>query len=63
VYRSLLAKNEDSKVAANLERRQVGQRFKVIDPARLPTTPVSPNRPLINLLGALGGLALGTGRL
>lgn len=60
-YQSLLAKQEDSKVAANLENRQIGEAFKVIDPARFPEKPYSPNRPLINLFGALGGLGLGLG--
>jgi polysaccharide chain length determinant protein (PEP-CTERM system associated) len=60
-YESLLAKQEDSKVAANLERRQIGEQFRTLDPARLPEKPISPNRPLIDLLGALGGLGLGVG--
>jgi protein tyrosine kinase modulator len=59
IYTGLLAKKEDSKVAANLERRQIGEQFKILDPARLPEKPASPNRAQINLLGALGGLALG----
>lgn len=60
-YQSLLAKQADSKVAANLERRQIGEQFKILDVARMPERPFSPNRPLINLLGALGGLGLGVG--
>jgi polysaccharide chain length determinant protein (PEP-CTERM system associated) len=60
-YQSLLAKQEDSKVAANLENRQIGEAFKVIDAARFPERPYSPNRPLIDLFGALGGLGLGIG--
>ena len=34
-YASLLQKQEDSKLAANLERRQIGEQFKVLDPASL----------------------------
>lgn len=59
VYRQLLAKKEDSKIAENLEHRQVIEQFKVLDPPRQPVTPVSPNRRLIDAAGALGGLALG----
>jgi len=59
IYSNLLAKAQESKVAANLERRQIGEQFKLLDPARLPEKPVSPNRLLINLLGALGGLVFG----
>jgi polysaccharide chain length determinant protein (PEP-CTERM system associated) len=58
-YQSLLAKQEDSKVAANMERGEIGEQFNFLDPARLPEKPVSPNRPLINLAGAVAGLAVG----
>ena len=34
IYTSLLSKREDSKIAANLERRQIGEQFKILDPAR-----------------------------
>ena len=60
-YANLLAKQEDSKIAANLERRQIGEQFRTLDQARLPERPVSPNRPLIDLAGAMAGLAIGLG--
>lgn len=60
-YTSLLSKTQDSDIASNLERRQIGQQFRVIDAARLPERPISPNRSRINLLGLLAGLALGIG--
>ena len=60
-YDSLLAKQEDSKVAAALEERAIGEQFSTIDQARLPEKPISPNRPMINLIGAAVGLGLGLG--
>jgi len=60
-YTSLLAKHEDAKAAAALESRQIGETFKVLDRARLPETPISPNRPLISLIGAIAGLGIGIG--
>ena len=60
-YESMLAKQVDSKVAANLEVAAGGEQFQVLDRARLPEAPASPNRPLINLIGALAGLAVGLG--
>lgn len=60
-YTSLLAKREDSKLSANLERRQVGEQFKVLDPARVPERAFSPNRLRINVLGSMAGLLVGLG--
>ena len=48
-------------IAANVERRQIGEQFKVIDPARLPEKPYSPDRRTFNSLGSLAGLAVGLG--
>jgi uncharacterized protein involved in exopolysaccharide biosynthesis len=58
-YTSLLRKNEESKIAVDLERRQIGEQFRIIDAARLPERPVSPDRARINFLGLLAGLGLG----
>jgi protein tyrosine kinase modulator len=60
-YQSLLAKSQDAKVSANLERRQIGEQFKLIDSARVPQRPTSPDRFRMNMMGALGGLVLGLG--
>jgi uncharacterized protein involved in exopolysaccharide biosynthesis len=59
VYTGLLSKKEQANLAGNLERRQIGEQFKVIDPARLPQSPVSPNRRQIGLAGMVAGLTLG----
>jgi polysaccharide chain length determinant protein (PEP-CTERM system associated) len=58
-YTSLLAKKEESKISANLERQQVSEQFKILDPARLPQKPFSPDRLKITLAGAAFGLMLG----
>ena len=58
-YRDLLMKKEQSLIAANLERRQIGEQFKLLDPARLPEAPISPNRLVLALLGAAAGFCLG----
>lgn len=60
-YRSLLKKSESSKVAMNLERRQISEQFRIIDTARLPTRPVNPNRLQINVAGLAAGLLIGLG--
>jgi polysaccharide chain length determinant protein (PEP-CTERM system associated) len=58
-YGTLLAKSEDAKVSANLERRQIAEQFKIIDAARLPGQPFSPNRLQINSIGVAAGLVFG----
>ena len=59
VYTNLLFKGEDAKVSANLERRQIGEQFKVIDAARLPGKPYSPDRAQVYGAGIGGGLLFG----
>jgi uncharacterized protein involved in exopolysaccharide biosynthesis len=59
-YSSLLQKREDSKLAANLERRKIGEQFRILDPASRPARPSNQKRRLAVLFGGpLGGLALG----
>ncbi|MGE0592990.1 MAG: GNVR domain-containing protein [Vicinamibacterales bacterium] len=58
-YQSLLNRSQESRIAADLERRQIGEQFRVVDPARLPIRPFSPDRLRINLMGSFAGLALG----
>ena len=62
-YRELLAKSENSKMAASLEQRQIGEQFRILDPPRVPETPFSPNRARINMLGTAAGLGLGVALL
>ena len=61
LYAGLLGKNEESKLAVNLESRQIGEQFRILDPARVPERPFSPNRLRLNSLGTLAGTALGLG--
>ena len=61
MYTSLLMKSQEAQVAANVERRQIGEQFKVIDPARVPERPFSPDRLKLNGIGAIAGLVFGLG--
>ena len=58
-YSNLLAKGMSAREATQLEVRQKGERFTILDPAQVPEKPSRPDRILINLLGSIGGLALG----
>jgi polysaccharide chain length determinant protein (PEP-CTERM system associated) len=60
-YTELLAKKQQSQMAANLDRRQQGEQFRVLDSANLPDNPSFPKMPLFVAEGFGGGLALGVG--
>ena len=60
-YRSLLSKKLSARLSENLEKRQKGEKFRVIDPANLPEKPYKPNRMKIVLLGTIIGLGIGIG--
>lgn len=61
-YQSLLQKKNQSELATNLEKRQQGEQFWIVEPATLPEKPVQPNRAQIVLaawfLGLVGGIGL-----
>jgi polysaccharide chain length determinant protein (PEP-CTERM system associated) len=54
-YNDLLAKKTQSEMATDLERKQQGEQFRLMDPANLPEKPTFPN----TLGFCLGGLGLG----
>jgi capsular polysaccharide biosynthesis protein len=58
-YDDLLNKKTQSELATSLERRQQGQRFRIIDLPSLPTKPSSPERVKISLAGLAAGIAVG----
>lgn len=60
-YESLLNKKLQSEMATNLEKRQEGEQFRIIDPPNLPEKPYSPNRLKFSLLGLMVGMVLSLG--
>jgi len=58
-YETLLKKSQGAEQAENLEKRQKGEQFKVIDPAKIPEKPFTPDVPKILLIGLFAGLAGG----
>ncbi len=58
-YRMLLDKKIQATMAETLEKRQQGEQFKVIDPARVPEVPVSPDIKKLLTVGFI--FALGAG--
>jgi len=60
-YQTLLEKKLNAKLSENLEKRQKGERFSVIDPANLPEKPFKPRRGFIAIFGLAAGLGTGLG--
>ncbi len=60
-YDDLMKKYMEAKVAHGLEKEQMGEKFTIIDAARLPERPVSPNVPAILLIGLILGVGAGAG--
>ena len=60
-YQEVRTKQREAEAAQNLEAQRKGERFTLIEPPLPPEQPVSPNRPVVLLLGWLAsvGLALG----
>jgi polysaccharide chain length determinant protein (PEP-CTERM system associated) len=58
-YDDLLNKLNQSKMATDLERRQQGEQFRVMDEPNLPESPSSPKRSAFVMGGLLLGLGLG----
>jgi uncharacterized protein involved in exopolysaccharide biosynthesis len=58
-YDDLLGKMNQSKMATDLERRQQGEQFRVMDEPNLPESPSSPKRPVYIMGGLAAGLFLG----
>lgn len=60
-YQSLMDKKIQAQMAENLERKQQGEQFKILDPPRVPSRPIKPDRNKILLMGGVLGLAAGLG--
>ena len=60
-YDELLKKKLEANVSQNLEVRQKGEQFQILDPANLPVSPVAPNRQRILGLAFIASLVVGFG--
>jgi len=58
-YQSLLNKKIEAQLAENLEKKQQGEQFRILDPAVEPVRPFSPQKPLYGVVGLFLGLTLG----
>ena len=60
-YNSLLNRKLEAQIAVNMEKKQKGEQFSIIDSARLPEKPVSPDMRRLFLMVLAAGLGCGAG--
>jgi uncharacterized protein involved in exopolysaccharide biosynthesis len=60
-YQQYSSKRLEAGVAADMERRQKGEKFRVLEAAIPSPEPASPNRPVILVIGGVLGLLAGAG--
>ena len=58
-YNSLLSRKLEAEIAVNLERKQKGEQFRILDSAKTPIRPFKPNMQRILLMTVGLGFALG----
>lgn len=61
IYSSLVNRKLEADISVNMEKKQKGEQFRILDPARLPTKPVSPNLMYLFMLSTAAGLGVGCG--
>lgn len=60
-YDSLLNRKLEADIAVNMERKQKGEQFRIVDPARIPQRPVEPDMRKLFMMIVAVGLGLGGG--
>lgn len=60
-YNRFLERKLESDIAVNMERKQKGQKFRVLDSAQLPQKPVSPDIKMLLAMCLAAGLGIGGG--
>lgn len=58
-YKRLTENKESAEMATEMEMQQVSEKFRVLDMARIPEKPYSPNRPLFAGIGCVVALLIG----
>ena len=60
-YNSLLNRKLEAEIAVNMEKKQKGEQFRIIDLAKLPEKPISPNPKKLFIIVLFSGLGIGCG--
>jgi len=60
-YNSLLNRKLEAEISVNMEKKQKGERFRILDSARLPQKPVEPNMFRLFIFFCGAGISIGCG--
>ena len=60
-YDSLLTRKLEAEIAVNMERKQKGEQFRIIDEAKMPQKPIKPNMKKLFVVVVGAGLGIGGG--
>ena len=60
-YSSLLNRKLEAEIAVNMEKKQKGEQFRILDRAYMPVEPVKPNMKRLFMLAIIVGLGFGAG--
>jgi len=61
IFNSLLDRKLEAELSVNMEKKQKGEQFRILDHARMPEKPISPNVTMLFLMSVAAGLGLGGG--
>jgi len=61
LYNTLLQRLETAKITQRLQSSQEGTKYTIIDPPRVPLSPIEPNVPLVIAMGFILGIGAGGG--
>ncbi|OGL40517.1 MAG: hypothetical protein A3C43_01030 [Candidatus Schekmanbacteria bacterium RIFCSPHIGHO2_02_FULL_38_11] len=61
IYQMLLRRLEEARISKELQADEQGEKFRIVDPPRIPINPIKPNRARIILLGLFFGVGVGVG--
>jgi len=62
-YNSLLARRLEAELAVNMEKKQKGEQFRILDYARLPEKPIKPDVRMLFMFSLAIGFGLGGGAI
>lgn len=60
-YNSLLNRKLEAEISVNMEKKQKGEQFRIVDSARVSEKPISPDMKKLLLLAIAAGIAIGCG--